>query len=131
MFPRQAIYRLLLRQGLINFARVGTAVPCLPSMFSRFYTADSQHGRSIFPWQPGGGSCLQQCVSLGSGGEVHTPLKKCSFTADDGAWRPSAPRLWPPCTILSEWGHLGVGVILAARVSVLRSQGVGLPTVKV
>ena len=33
MFPRQAIYKLLLRQGLINFARVGTAVPCLPSMF--------------------------------------------------------------------------------------------------
>lgn len=33
MFPRQAVYKLLLRQGLINFARVGTAVPCLPSMF--------------------------------------------------------------------------------------------------
>ena len=37
MFPRQAIYKSLLRQGLINFARVGTAVPCLPSMF-RIYT---------------------------------------------------------------------------------------------
>ena len=33
MLHRQAIYNLLLRQGLINFARVGTAVPCLPSMF--------------------------------------------------------------------------------------------------
>ena len=33
MFPRQAVYKLLLRQGLINFARVGTAVHCLPSMF--------------------------------------------------------------------------------------------------
>ena len=33
MFPRQVIYKLLLRQGLINFARVGTAVHCLPSMF--------------------------------------------------------------------------------------------------
>ena len=29
----QAVYKLLLRQRLINFARVGTAVPCLPSMF--------------------------------------------------------------------------------------------------
>ena len=29
----EAVYKLLLRQGLINFARVGTAVPCLPSMF--------------------------------------------------------------------------------------------------
>lgn len=37
MFPRQAIYKLLLRQGLINFARVGTAVPCLPSMFPHVY----------------------------------------------------------------------------------------------
>jgi len=36
MFPRQAVYKLLLRQGLINFARVGTAVPCLPSMFRYF-----------------------------------------------------------------------------------------------
>ena len=34
MFPRQAIYRLLFRQEPINFARVGTAVPCLPSMFA-------------------------------------------------------------------------------------------------
>ena len=33
MLPRQAIYRLLLRQGLINFAQVGTAVPYLPSTF--------------------------------------------------------------------------------------------------
>ena len=42
MLPRQAIYRLLLRQGPINFARVGTAVPCLPSMFpSYFYLRDS------------------------------------------------------------------------------------------
>ena len=31
--------KLLLRQGLINFARVGTAVHCLPSMFlnSNYY----------------------------------------------------------------------------------------------
>ena len=39
MFPRQAIYKLMIRQGLINFARVGTAVHCLPSMFlnSNYY----------------------------------------------------------------------------------------------
>lgn len=34
MFPRQAIYKLLLRQGLINFRSVGTAEHCLLQMFS-------------------------------------------------------------------------------------------------
>ena len=51
MFPRQAIYRLLLRQGLINFARVGTAVPGLPSMFQNL---SQPHGSVVqahlVPW---------------------------------------------------------------------------------
>ena len=49
MFPRQAIYKLLLRQGLIIFARVGTAVHCLPSMFPSFYP---WHWVTI--WEPNG-----------------------------------------------------------------------------
>ena len=47
------------------------------------------------------------------------------------AWRPGAPRPRPPCTISAEWVHLGAGVGAAVGVSVLRGQGVGLPTVKV
>lgn len=47
------------------------------------------------------------------------------------AWRSGAPCSRPPCTISAEWGHHGAGVGPAARVSVLRGQGVGLPTVKV
>ena len=43
MFPRQAIYKPLLRQGLINFARVGTAVHCLPSMFRAYILEITNH----------------------------------------------------------------------------------------
>lgn len=46
MFPRQAIYKLLLRQGLINFARVGTAEHCLLQMFPTFL-----YSTSIYDWQ--------------------------------------------------------------------------------
>ena len=35
-YPRQAIHESLLRQGLINFARVGTAVHCLLRPFSHY-----------------------------------------------------------------------------------------------
>ena len=47
------------------------------------------------------------------------------------AWRSGAPRLRPPCTISAEEVHRGAGVGPAVRVSVLRGQGVGPPTVKV
>ena len=63
--------------------------------------------------------------------EGESMRKRKGILSNPPAWRPGAPRPRPPCTISAEWVHLGAGVGAAVGVSVLRGQGVGLPTVKV